>query len=197
MGRYDFFFLKDCTTYDLDTCSALNADSPYGMTFLPDAPDQEEYKGCVTDTDICGLGCNPNDDPNLDLKICNENQTMKWLLGNDDEVVLLMESPPDCMYWSMTYYQMSKYYSDDAGLRSETPGYFKSPLQEAVCTCPDPPARCQTFASLGSPINHMDLENENQVSGFQQPMAIIMTASKDLAEDIKQELYYEICGVEK
>ena len=145
-GDYSFFFLKDCATYDLDNCFALNADSPYGMTLLPDAPEQPEYNGCVTATDICGLGCNPDDDPDLDSKICyNEDQTMKWLLGEDDAIVILMEAPPECKYWSLTYYQMSKYYSDYEQLRSEDPDSFESHLQELASNCPDPPARCQTF----------------------------------------------------
>lgn len=151
MGNYSFFFLKDCATYDLDNCFALNADSPYGMTFLPDPPtQQEEYKGCVTATDVCGLGCNPSNDPELDVKICNQEQeTMKWLLGNDDAVIILMDSPPECKYWSMTYYQMSKYYRNEAELRSESPAaWFESELQEKASNCPDPPARCQTFGKV-------------------------------------------------
>ena len=113
-GNYSFFFLDDCAGFELDSCFALNADSPYGMTLLPDAPGQPEYNGCLTANGVCGLGCNPEDDPDLDTKICyNEDQTMKWLLGNDDAVVILMEAPPECMYWSMTYYQMSKYYEDE------------------------------------------------------------------------------------
>lgn len=149
-GNYSFFFLKDCATYDLDSCFALNADSPYGMTFLPDAPGQAEYDGCVADGGACGLGCNPNDNPDLDTKICYDGKTMKWLLGEDDAVVVLMEAPPECKYWSVTYYQMSKYYADEAGLRSEEPDSFESELQEKASECADPPARCQTFGACRS-----------------------------------------------
>jgi hypothetical protein len=70
IGGYTFFFLTDCTKYKLPSCFALNADSPYGLTLLPPAPKENEYKGCVTKTNRCGNGCNPNDDPYLFKSVC-------------------------------------------------------------------------------------------------------------------------------
>ena len=47
-GAYSFFFLADCAKHSLPSCFALNADSPYGLTSLPKAPGEKEYRGCVT-----------------------------------------------------------------------------------------------------------------------------------------------------
>ena len=44
-GAYSFFFLADCAKHSLPSCFALNADSPYGLTSLPKAPGEKEYRG--------------------------------------------------------------------------------------------------------------------------------------------------------
>ena len=158
-GSYSFFFLKDCDTYNLDSCFALNADSPYGMTLVPDGPEQPAYTDCETLTGVCGIGCPPGDP-----KICIEEKPMKHLLGKDEAIVILMETPPPCQYWSMTYYQMSTSYNSEAELRTTEPNGFSSVLQEAVSLCPSGedvyPGRCKTFASLGAPVNYRDVAIE-------------------------------------
>ena len=43
-------------------------------------------------------------------------------------------------------------------------------------------------ASLGSPINYLDLEAQNGLSGFSEPMAIVITASKATDRDVRSAL---------
>lgn len=47
---------------------------------------------------------------------------------------------------------------------------------------------------MGSPINYLDLEASNGVSGFRKPLAIVMTASKSVDREIQSILSSEICS---
>jgi hypothetical protein len=211
-GSSMFFFLKDCDTYNLDTCFALNADTPYGFALVPDGPGQPAYTDCETLTDVCGIGCPPGDP-----KICVDGKPMKYVLGKDEAIIMLLESPPPCQYWSLTYYQMSTSYANEGELRIRDPSGFSSALQEFGSVCPSNeeihpgmyPGRCNTFASLGAPINYRELAIEknrlfnvsipktgpveNFSDGFNQPMAIIMTGSKSLSQKVESELQ-SLCG---
>lgn len=45
--------------------------------------------------------------------------------------------------------------------------------------CPSGPARCQKFASLGTPFNYLTLQRQNaSATGFNEPFAIVLTASR-------------------
>ena len=101
-GAYSFFFLADCAKHKLPSCFALNADSPYGLTSLPKAPGEKQYRGCVTKTGRCGDGCNPNDDPHLTKSVCPDGMPMQWRLGRDEAVLLIGRTPPKAKYWSIT-----------------------------------------------------------------------------------------------
>ena len=168
-GQYSFFFLSDCKKYNLPSCFALNADSPYGMTLLPPAPHETEYQGCVTKSKRCGNGCNPSNNPALQTSVCIHQLPMQWRLNPDEAVVLIGRSPPPTKYWSITSYLMSRHYT---GSSKTTSGNFTSWVQEAAVSCPaHGPARCQNFASLDQPFNYLE-------GGFSQPFALVMTASK-------------------
>ena len=181
-GAYTFFFLADCLTYNLPSCFALNADSPYGLTLLPPSPTEKEYKGCITKTDRCGNGCNPNNDPALTKSVCINNRPMQWRIDRNEAVVLIGTTPPKAKYWSFTTYLMSQYYKESA--RSQT-GSFTSWVQQTAVSCPNPPARCQNFASLDQPFNYLS-------GNFNAPFAVILTASAKTFRTIEQSIHQEI-----
>ena len=182
-GEYQFFFLEDCDEKKLPSCFALNADSPYGMTLLPPASQQNAFTDCVDKTGRCGLGCNPDRDPNLIVSVCeNDNMSMQWLLGSDEAVVIIGLSPPEAVYWSITSYVMSQRYADSPRIKQ---AQFSSMIQGLAVSCRAGPARCQKFASLGNPFNfHTLADAANGNTGFGEPFALVMTGSKATFESV-------------
>jgi hypothetical protein len=180
-GAVSFFFLKDCLRYDFKTCFALNADSPYGLFHLPPNQSEKQYKGCITKTDVCGDGCNPNNDPNLNTGICYKQYPMQWRLQKEEVILILGTTPPDCTYWSITPYLMSSFYEKFAG---QEVGNFTSVAQKMAVSCKDGPARCSNFASLYQPYNLMKFKNNNDTIEFRKPFSAIFSANKQMSEDL-------------
>lgn len=176
-GAYSFFFLADCAKHKLPSCFALNADSPYGLTSLPKAPGEKQYRGCVTKTGRCGDGCNPNDDPHLTKSVCPDGMPMQWRLGRDEAVLLIGRTPPKAKYWSITPYVMSQWYGPGKHPRAKDAN-FASWIQKLAVSCrPNSGSkpggdRCQKFASLNQPFNF-------NAGGFGQPFALVLTASQN------------------
>ena len=178
-GAYSFFFLSDCSKYDLPSCFALNADSPYGMTLLPSAPDEPEYRGCISKTGRCGNGCNPSNDPELSKSVCIDELPMQWRIGKDEAIILLGETPPKSKYWSITGYLMSHFYDQSSRTKEAN---FSTWTQKVAVSCQENgPARCQNFASLGQPYNYL-------TGGFKRPFAYVLTASTRTFKTIKSSI---------
>lgn len=142
------------------------------MTSLPPAPNEPTYRGCISATKECGNGCNPDDDPALVHGVCPGGLPMQWRLGPDEAVLLLGRTPPAAVYWSITSYVMSQYYGTGDHPRTKT-GNFSSWVQQLAVSCrPNAgPGRCQKFASLDQPFNHL-------AGGFDRPFALLLTSSK-------------------
>lgn len=184
-GAVSFFFLGDCLRYDFKTCFALNADSPYGLFHLPPNPTETKYRGCVTKTKVCGDGCNPKNDSNLNTGICYKGYPMQWRVKTEEIILILGRTPPECIYWSITPYLMSSYYETNAGQQKAN---FSSIAQKIAVSCPDGPARCAKFASLYQPYNLMKFsrEDNNKKIEFSKPFVAILSANKQMSEELSQ-----------
>jgi hypothetical protein len=179
-GSVSFFFLKDCLTYNLKTCFALNADAPYGLFHLPPNPAEPQYRGCVNKTEICGNGCNPKNDPFLYNGVCKKDMPMQWRLTPEEVVLILGTSPPECSYWSITHYLMSSFYEKEARISEAT---FSSLSQKMAVSCKDGPQRCAKFGSLSQPYNIMRFQNGSVIQ-HEKPLAAVMSTNKQMTEEI-------------
>jgi len=70
-----------------------------------------------------------------------------WRLQANDAVVVFGDSPPEMRYWGLTNYLFSRHYDDAQG---------KNTTIVSVSQCPKPPARCESFASLGDSQNFIN-----------------------------------------
>ena len=155
------------------------------MFHVPAGPNEPTYRGCVTKTNVCGNGCNPSKDPTLNTGICiNNTLPMQWRLRQDEAVVIVGLTPPPSLYYSITTYLMSSYYTSAANMGGAT-AIFVNPIQKLAVSCPPGPARCSKFASLNQPLNMIALEQKNNGSSFNQPFSLIISGSKTTANDIK------------
>ena len=109
-------------------------------------------------------------------------------------------SPPEMRYWGVTNYLFSRFYQDATG-RNKTVGY--------VSKCPDAPARCENFASLGDTMNMInsnltetksskyaercDGEGKDKhcynVTAFDSNWAFVMSPSETVANKVAQDIY--------
>jgi hypothetical protein len=185
-GAVSFFFLKDCLKYNFKTCFALNADSPYGLFHLPPNPSEKQYRGCISKTQVCGDGCNPENDPALNTGICYNKLPMQWRLEKEEVILILGTTPPECTYWSITPYLMSSFYENKAG---EEKGSFTSIAQKMAVSCQDGPARCAKFASIFQPYNLMKFTKDNNTIEFRKPFSAILSANKQLSEDLSTFIF--------
>ena len=188
-GTYYFFFLKNCATFGLATCFLLNGASPYGMTMLPPSPfENRPYLGMVNLTGVVGDGCQTVNGvvyPEIDAKICVDDKPMQWRLGYDEAIVLIGLSPPEAIYWSFTSYVFSQWYQTSPRTVPLADVDFGSSMQGAGVMCPDAPARCQQGASLTTSFNgHMLSQMTESGSAFNEPFAIVLTASKQVGADV-------------
>jgi len=152
------------------------------MTLLPPSPSENEYKGCVDKTNRCGNGCNPNNDPSLSTSVCIDNKPMQWRIEKDEAVIMIGRTPPTTKYYSITSYLMSQYYNQSSRIKEAN---FTTWTQSVAVSCPNGPARCQKFASLGQPYNYLQ-------GGFNKPFAIVLTASKTTYSTIQKIIVSEI-----
>jgi len=193
-GGYMFFFLKDCETYKLPSCYALNGASPYGLALLPSSPVENiPYLGQL-DTGEIGDGCPRYGYPEITQPnwVCKDDTPTKWRIGYDEGVVIMGLTPPDAIYWGFTSYIFSQFYNDSARVAE---GTFAAPLQKASVSCPDGPARCQQGASLGTSYNkYMNTQDPNtDGTGIMQPFAIVMAANlRNLTKHVR-ELRLHLC----
>lgn len=192
LGSFGFFFLSDCAVYNLTSCFALNPGSPYGYAHLPPGPRENvPFRGCVTKTGNCGNGCQAGD-KTLYQGVCKDDLPMQWRLEQSEAVVIIMQTPPKAMYWSWTSYLMSRYYVNESRTREPDIGDF-DPLD---VKCPDGPARCQTFNSLGDPINHRTVADSagSSSTGFDELVAVVFTGDKTTYDALNHVLRKDILG---
>ena len=103
-------------------------------------------------------------------------------------------------YWGVTNYLFSRFYQDATG-RNKTVGY--------VSKCPDAPARCENFASLGDTMNMInsnltetksskyaercDGEGKDKhcynITAFDSNWAFVMSPSETVANKVAQDIY--------
>lgn len=119
-GFLHWFEIEDCK--GRPSCYGNNPDSPYGLTMLP--------RGVGENTDFKLWG--------QPLEI--DGMSAAWRLQANEAVVIIGDSPPEMRYWGITNYLFSRYYEDSHG---------KNTTVNSVSQCPAPPARCESFASMG------------------------------------------------
>ena len=122
-GFLHWFAPKDCA--GLPTCYGNNPASPYGLPMLP--------RG-VNETDFSEWG----------VPLAIDGHSASWRLQANEALVIFGTSPPEMRYWGVTNYLFSRFYEDATG-RNNT--------LNKVSRCPDPPARCVNFASVGDTMN--------------------------------------------
>lgn len=128
-----------------------------------------------------------------------DGHSASWRLQANDAVVIFGTSPPEMRYWGVTNYLFSRFYEDATG-RNNTLG--------KVSRCPDPPARCVNFASVGDTMNMITsnltatpsskyaerCDGEGQakhcynVTAFDSNWAFVMSPSETVAGQVAEDL---------
>lgn len=78
-----------------------------------------------------------------------EGHSAAWRLQANDAVVLIGDSPPEMRYWGLTNYLFNRHYENADG---------KNTTVTSISQCPKPPARCESFASLGDTQNMINAQ---------------------------------------
>ena len=135
-GAYEFVTAERCQ--ELATCFGNNPASPYGITFLPAAPHED-------------ISTYPGWGKLLGTQVNGVNMSANYRLDANETIVMLGQTPPRCLYYSYLPYVLDRWY----------PNGWSSSGSEQIGKCPDVTnplgGRCTIFASLGNPINMLDM----------------------------------------
>ena len=149
-GTYEYMTPDRCE--EMDTCYANNPSSPYGIIYLPKGPQEDvsTYSnwGKILMTQVDGVDMSSN-----------------YRLDANETIVMLGQTPPRSLYFSYATYVFDRWY----------PYNWTSSSSSLISKCPhveNPEgSRCQIFASLGDPINMINMntsaeDGEAFSSGF-------------------------------
>ena len=163
-GKFRFWQTTDCLSIlfedspftHYDGCYFQNPDAPYGLMLFP------LHEGEVADK-YYGFPINDND-----------NFTGTWHMKENEAIVLIGTTPPECKYFSFSNYLYSRHFPEDW---KPTLGFKE---QQHYLNCPDGDEadRCEIFASLDDSINldrGLNL-NENK---FNTSFALILAQSQE------------------
>ena len=162
-GGYHYFAPEDCLT--LTSCYANNPSSPYGIIMLPKGPSEDvsTYSkwGAILKKEVDGV-----------------EMSSSYRLDVGETVVMLGQKPPRSLYYSFVPYLFDRWYPENYAFRlGGRPG-----------TCPNVTnpdgERCEIFASLGSPINMLEMNTKGRES-FSSEFALFMGGDKSQVEHIK------------
>ena len=138
-GSYIYITPERCKL--MPSCYANNPPSPYGVTLLPKSPNEN------TDT-YSNWG-----------ETLGDNETgvyhsATFRLRQDETIVMLGQTAPKALYYAYIPYVFDRWYPK---------GWFSKSSDWSKCpTVTDPNGgRCRIFASLGNPINMLNMNTSN------------------------------------
>ena len=125
----------------MPSCYANNPPSPYGVTFLPKAPHED-----TSTYSNWGI--------TLSHKVNGVQMSSSFRLDANETVVMLGQTPPRALYYSYIPYVFDRLFPK--GWSSKSTDWSKCP------NVTDPfGTRCKIFASLGNPINMLNINTSN------------------------------------
>ena len=125
----------------MPSCYANNPPSPYGVTFLPKAPHED-----TSTYSNWGI--------TLSHKVNGVQMSSSFRLDANETVVMLGQTPPRALYYSYIPYVFDRLFPK--GWSSKSTDWSKCPnVTDPLGT------RCKIFASLGNPINMLNINTSN------------------------------------
>ncbi len=141
-GEMGIFDVDTCSKSD--TCYALNPLTPYGLFYLPPnknskATTVKSYKNSCYGHNLC--------------KTKKDGSVLypDWRLDLGETIVVVGKTPPKSTYWSFTNYLYTRY--NPAGWKSNA-----TDMSKKIVACPPGPSRCEIFAGINDPLNHLTVE---------------------------------------
>ena len=164
-GAYEYVTAERCQ--QMQSCFGNNPASPYGLTFLPAGPSED-------------ISTYPAWGKFLGTQVNGVNMSASYRLDANETIVMLGQTPPRCLYYSYLPYVLHRWY----------PNGWSSPSSNLIGKCPDVTnpygGRCAIFASLGNPINMLDMNTSNEGGdSFNSAFAHFMGGDMEEVEKIQ------------
>jgi hypothetical protein len=152
----------------MPTCYANNPPSPYGVTLLPKSPNEN------TDT-------YSNWGKTLHYTINGTMMSATFRLNQDETILMLGQTSPRAVYYAYIPYVFDRWYPK--GWSSKSSDWSKCP------NVTDPNgSRCRIFASLGNPINMLNMKtSNNRGQSFSSAYAHYMGGNKGEINRIQKQ----------
>jgi hypothetical protein len=129
---------------DSDVCYASNPLTPYGLIYLPNAPNETNAGGYTNTCVQHGLCKTVN----------GTTYNPGWRIAEGEVIVLTGKTPPESKYWSFTNYIYTRYH--EKGWKPPS----SVPLQDRLVGCKeatDGPDRCEVFSGINDPLNFLSV----------------------------------------
>merc|ERR1712223_1955610 len=166
-GTYEYVTPERCQ--EMDSCYANNPSSPYGIIFLPKGPEEDvsTYSnwGKILMTQVNGV-----------------NMSSNYRLDINETIVMLGQTPPRSLYFSYIPYVFDRWYPYNWTSPRDTISVIKCPH----VTNPDG-SRCEIFASLGDPINMININTTNENDeAFSSGFSLFMSGDSSQMSHLQQ-----------
>ena len=160
----------------MPSCYANNPPSPYGVTLLPKSPNEN------TDT-------YSNWEKTLHDTINGTMMSATFRLRQDETILMLGQTSPRALYYAYIPYVFDRWYPQ--GWTSKSSDWSKCPNVTGPSN-----SRCRIFASLGNPINMLNMKTSNNGGqSFNSNFAHYMGGNRGVINRI--QTYSERSGIPK
>jgi hypothetical protein len=158
-GAMGIFDVDTCT--HSDTCYAINPLTPYGLFYVPPHPNAtatviKNYSNACYGHHLCKKTA------------AGAPLFPMGRLAEGEIIVAVGTTPPKSIYWSFSNYLYTRYH--DKGWQSNA-----TTLAKKIGKCPDGPSRCEVFAGVNDPLNHLTAKT-NTGSPFNASISILLAA---------------------